>query len=87
MIISYNCPDCGHDWTDTWSCMVNGQCPACGAKDIEPLDPDLSEAFETVLHMARELLGQDAARADRFPTERAAIDAVQVYYILNVKGN
>lgn len=24
-------------WDDTWSCAVNGPCPACGIKEIEPV--------------------------------------------------
>lgn len=40
LTLYYVCPDCGHHWTDTWSCEVNGQCPNCGIKDIEPVDSD-----------------------------------------------
>ena len=25
------------EWFDVWSCTCNGQCPACGMKDIEPI--------------------------------------------------
>ncbi len=84
IVILYNCPDCGHDWNDTWSCMVNADCPACGAKDIEPLDQDLSGAFEIVLDMARAKYN-DATLSTQ--EQRDAIDAVTVYHMLNVKGN
>lgn len=64
-------------------------CPECetihGKGDV--CAPTLDEAFETVLHMARELRDQrQAMRAQRFPTERKAIDLVQSYFLLNVKG-
>lgn len=32
-----NCPvSPGVEWQDVWDCTCNGQCPACGTKDIEP---------------------------------------------------
>lgn len=40
--IYYKHIDCkvtpGIEWEDTWSCACNGECPACGMKDIEPID-------------------------------------------------
>lgn len=40
--IYYQHTDCavnpGIEWDDYWSCACNGQCPACGIKDIEPID-------------------------------------------------
>ena len=36
-----DCPvDPGTEWTDTWDCACNDQCPACGIKDIEPYDSE-----------------------------------------------
>jgi hypothetical protein len=39
--IKYKHADCqvnpGVEWYDVWSCTCNGECPSCGAKDIEPL--------------------------------------------------
>jgi hypothetical protein len=41
-LIQYRHDDCevkpGVEWYDTWSCACNGECPACGVKDIEPID-------------------------------------------------
>lgn len=41
-LINYRHYDCAVDpdveWTDTWSCACNGECPACGIDDIEPVD-------------------------------------------------
>jgi hypothetical protein len=34
-------------WYDVWSCTCNGQCPACGMKDIEPIEwKDADSCFE-----------------------------------------
>lgn len=32
----YVCPDCKTGWTDEWSCMVDDDCPECGARHISP---------------------------------------------------
>jgi hypothetical protein len=32
--ISYQCPDCGHEWKEQWSCACDSECPACGMKNI-----------------------------------------------------
>ena len=41
-LIRYRHDECkverGVEWYDVWSCACNGQCPACGTKDIEPID-------------------------------------------------
>lgn len=46
-IINYrhtNCPVApGIEWQDAWSCACNGECPACGTKDIEPYDYNETE--------------------------------------------
>jgi len=43
-IIKYRHDDCkvkpGIEWTDSWLCACNGECPACGIDDIEPVDWD-----------------------------------------------
>jgi len=43
-LIKYRHDDCkvrpGVEWTDIWECACNGECPACGIKDIEPVDWD-----------------------------------------------
>lgn len=31
----YYCEDCGHEWSDEWSCMCDDECSSCG-RDIEP---------------------------------------------------
>lgn len=41
VLIHYRHYDCSVNrkvaWDDTWSCAVNGPCPACGIKEIEPV--------------------------------------------------
>ena len=32
----YKCPECGAEWTDEYSCMVDDECGACGTGDISP---------------------------------------------------
>lgn len=43
--IKYRHDDCkvkpGVEWEDVWDCAVNGECPACGTDDIEPVDWDI----------------------------------------------
>ena len=33
----YKCPECSHEWDDTWDCLCNDRCPVCNA-EIEPHD-------------------------------------------------
>lgn len=28
--LDYWCSDCGAEWEDEWSCLVDGDCPECG---------------------------------------------------------
>lgn len=35
--IRYRCPYCGTLWEDAWTCAVNGECPLCKTRHIEPL--------------------------------------------------
>lgn len=35
--IEYRCPQCGHDWTEQWSCACDSECPSCGLKNITAL--------------------------------------------------
>jgi hypothetical protein len=41
LIIHYRHKDCPINpdvyWQDEWECEVNGECPACGTKDIVPV--------------------------------------------------
>lgn len=84
MIIQYNCPACDKDWTDVYSCSVNGQCPHCGQRDVEPLDGlTLAGAFETVLGIAR--LANNAGPCPNH--EREAVELITAFYLLNIKGN
>jgi hypothetical protein len=42
VLLNYYPCDMGHDieeWTDTWSCACDDDCPICGA----PIAPDISE--------------------------------------------
>lgn len=40
--VRYQHVDCkvhpGIEWYDSWSCACNGECPACGMRDIEPVE-------------------------------------------------
>jgi uncharacterized protein (DUF983 family) len=29
-LLTYHCPDCDETWEDTWSCIVDDECPSCG---------------------------------------------------------
>lgn len=50
-VVKYEHRDCeidpGVQWCDLWSCACNGECPACGMTDIEPVDwRKASELFD-----------------------------------------
>src|SRR5271163_4900860 len=32
----YRCEECGHEWTDEWSCACGDTCPECGVRDTTP---------------------------------------------------
>lgn len=32
--IEYRCPNCGHEWTEQWSCACDSECANCGTPDI-----------------------------------------------------
>jgi hypothetical protein len=34
--LAYECPKCRMAWHDHWDTVINGNCPNCGAEDIEP---------------------------------------------------
>jgi len=34
--LAYECPNCQMIWQDQWDAVINGDCPNCGADDIEP---------------------------------------------------
>jgi predicted nucleic acid-binding Zn-ribbon protein len=36
----YRCASCGHEWTDQWSAMCDGDCPNCGARHMSPYKSD-----------------------------------------------
>lgn len=40
----YLCPMCDHEWSDTWSCAVDDDCPECGARAITPYDSEEVDA-------------------------------------------
>lgn len=40
----YTCDRCGHDWQDEWDCMVDDECPACGARHMSPHTSEEIEA-------------------------------------------
>lgn len=35
----YRCDDCGHEWSDIWSCTSNDRCPTC-RKEFEPCESE-----------------------------------------------
>lgn len=37
MEIKYKCPECGHEWEDTWDSAVDADCPQCELRDITPV--------------------------------------------------
>jgi hypothetical protein len=40
----YKCDRCGEEWQDEWSCMVDDDCPACGARHMSPHHSEELEA-------------------------------------------
>jgi len=32
----YECPRCGHQWTDAYECQVDDDCQECGMRHISP---------------------------------------------------
>lgn len=28
--VEYYCPDCDIEWSDTWDCACDDECPSCG---------------------------------------------------------
>ena len=37
LLIEYKCPNCAHEWNDTWTSAVDAECPHCGLKNITPV--------------------------------------------------
>ena len=36
--IEYRCPECGHEWEETYECACDSECPNCGTENITALD-------------------------------------------------
>ncbi|MGE0465319.1 MAG: hypothetical protein AB7P44_02595 [Steroidobacteraceae bacterium] len=34
--LAYECPKCRMIWHDQWDAVINGDCPNCGAENIDP---------------------------------------------------
>ena len=34
LLIEYTCPDCGHEWQETYECACDSECPKCGTRNI-----------------------------------------------------
>ena len=74
----YCCPECGHEWDDTWSCACDDECPECGARDISPYEHvkieddsiDGMEALAATLAGRRENIAE-AGGIERTETESA----------------
>ena len=32
----YRCERCGHQWQDVWGSQCDDDCPACGARHMQP---------------------------------------------------
>lgn len=42
----YQCPECGHDWTDHYPHQVDDTCPQCHCRNVSPYDSiDTAEAL------------------------------------------
>lgn len=37
----YNCPNCGYEWQDQWSCMSDDDCPICKSRNISPIQSEV----------------------------------------------
>jgi hypothetical protein len=33
----YKCPRCKHEWSETWTCGCDSECPACQLRNISPI--------------------------------------------------
>jgi len=42
----YECPRCGTEWSDTWSCQVDDDCPHCGLRHISPAESEDADGDE-----------------------------------------
>jgi predicted Zn-ribbon and HTH transcriptional regulator len=40
-LIAYECPKCGHEWHEVYSCACDSECPSCGCGDIQAADYEL----------------------------------------------
>jgi hypothetical protein len=36
--IQYRCPECGHQWEETYECACDSECPHCGTEIVTALD-------------------------------------------------
>lgn len=36
----YECLRCGTEWSDSWSCQVDDDCPNCGLRHIAPTESE-----------------------------------------------
>jgi len=43
----YQCPRCDYEWSDTWSCQVDDDCPHCGLRHISPESSEDAEGEES----------------------------------------
>ena len=45
-VIAYECPQCGHLWTEIWFSPCDSECPDCGLSDIEAVDYEVVPSSE-----------------------------------------
>jgi hypothetical protein len=82
----YTCYRCNRDWSDTWSCMCDDECPHCGARHATTYE---SEELTTVIeHVGKEfvvLWSPETAEHDpdyrelgRFPSREKALEFLSI---------
>jgi predicted Zn-ribbon and HTH transcriptional regulator len=35
-LLTYECPECGHQFRSNWSAVASDTCPQCQREDVEP---------------------------------------------------
>lgn len=61
----YACSECGHHWTDEWSCMCDDRCPNCNT----PISPYFSKELGEKAEIEEETEEEHAVRLRRISDE------------------